>query len=247
MEKNVYEFAGHAVEIRSLHPQIHTMCAKYRTDRLPELVLSVSQGDIDRERRQFEEKKAPGDAQGPGYSDEYLETLAVYRKLAESLIERGILLFHGSAVAVDGACYLFAARSGTGKSTHARLWRELLGDRVVMVNDDKPLLSISGTGATVWGTPWDGKHHLSSNISVPLRAICFLERGAENRIQAISAREGWPGLWRQCYRPAEPEKLRRTVALLDTLSKNTRLYRLRCTPDIQAARVAYEAMSKGAF
>ncbi len=231
------------MEIRALHPLIHTMCAKYRTDRPPELVLSVSQSDIDRERGQFEAKKAAEER----HSDGYLETLAVYRKLAESLIERDILLFHGSAVAVDGACYLFAAKSGTGKSTHARLWRELLGDRVVMVNDDKPLLSISGTGATVWGTPWDGKHHLSSNISVPLRAVCFLERGTENHIQAISAREGWPGLWRQCYRPAEPEKLKRTVALLDTLSKNTRLYRLRCTPDIQAAQVAFDAMSKGAF
>lgn len=246
MEKHVYQFAGHAVEICSLYPQIHAMCGEYRTDNPPELVLSVSQSDIDYERRRLEEKASAEEVQNRGgCHDDYLETLAVYRKLAESLIEHNILLFHGSAVAVDGACYLFAAKSGTGKSTHARLWRELLGARAVMVNDDKPLLAITGTGADVWGTPWDGKHRLSSNICVPLRAVCLLERGQDNHIEPISAKEAWPVLWRQSYRPSDPEKLRRTLTLTDTLSKHTRLYRLRCTPDIQAARAAYETMSKG--
>ncbi len=67
-----------------------------------------------------------------------------YRKLAESLLEYGVLLFHGSSVAVDGFGYIFAAQSGTGKSTHARLWRELLGERAVMVNDDKVRCSTRG-------------------------------------------------------------------------------------------------------
>ncbi len=97
MEKNVYPFAGHAVAIWAPRPRIHAMCAAYRTDNPPELVLSVSQADIDRERGQFGAKKTAEER----HSDEYLETPAVYRKLAESLIERDILLFHGSAVAMD--------------------------------------------------------------------------------------------------------------------------------------------------
>ncbi len=266
MEKNVYRFAGHAVEICSLYPQIQTMCSGYRTTDCPELSLSVSQRDIDDERRRSEEERrrpddeiegsddkrrrpdkerTAWDGQGRRSHDAYLETLAVYRKLAESLIEYDTLLFHGSAVAVDGVCYLFAAKSGTGKSTHVRFWRELLGGRAVMVNDDKPLLAISDKGAIVWGTPWDGKHRLSSNISVPLRAICLLERGEKNSIEPISQKEAWPALWRQSYHPAEPDKLKRTLALVDGLSKHARLYRLNCTPDIQAARMAYEAMRKG--
>ncbi len=240
MEKHVYRFAGHTVEICSLYPKIHTICSEYRTEQNPELFLSISQRDIDDERRRSEKRELGG------YShDAYLETLAVYRKLAESLIEYDILLFHGSALAVDGACYLFAAQSGMGKSTHARLWRELLGGQVVMVNDDKPLLAISDSGVTVWGTPWDGKHRLSSNISAPLRAICLLERGEENSMEVITAKEAWPMLWRQSYRPTEPEKLKRVLAMTDILSKQARLYRLRCTPDIQAARIAYETMSEG--
>ena len=64
-----------------------------------------------------------------------METLAVYRKMADY----DTVLLHGSAIAVDDEGYFFTAKSGTGKSTHARLWREMLGDRAVMINDDNRL------------------------------------------------------------------------------------------------------------
>ena len=125
-------------------------------------------------------------------ADAYIETLAVYRKIAEQMPTYDTVLFHSSAVAVDGAAYLFAAKSGTGKSTHARLWRELLGDRAIMINDDKPLLRITDAGATVFGTPWNGKHRLGTNGSAPVRAICVLERGVQNNIERIGPKEAYP-------------------------------------------------------
>ena len=78
---------------------------------------------------------------------------------------------------MDGQAVLFTAKSGTGKSTHTKLWRDLFGERAVMVNDDKPLLRILKDGVLVCGTPWDGKHRLSTNCALPLKAICILERG----------------------------------------------------------------------
>ena len=107
--------------------------------------------------------------------DDYLETLAVCRKIAERMPEHNTFLFYGSCIAVDGAGYVFTAKSGTGKSTHTRLWRELLDNRATMVNDDKPLIRIADDDAIIYGTPWDGKHPLSHNIAVPLKAICILE------------------------------------------------------------------------
>lgn len=245
MEKHVYRFAGHAVEISSLYPYVHKMCRDYRTNDAAELFLSVSQSDTDYERQRAAKTGPENGARDRRRLDPYLESLGIYRKLAEALIPYGVLLFHGSAVAVDGVCYIFAARSGTGKSTHARYWRELLGSRAVMVNDDKPLITVTPAGATVWGTPWDGKHRLSRNISVPLRAICLLERGDANTITPITPKDAWPVLWRQTYRPADPDNLRRTVALTDALSRSAALYRLRCRPEPAAARLAYGAMSKG--
>ena len=152
------------------------------------------------------------------------------------------ILFHGSAVAVDGIGYLFTAKSGTGKSTHTRLWRELFGERAVMVNDDKPLIKVSENGIIVYGTPWDGKHRLSTNISVPLKAVCVLERSEENRIERVTADSVYDMLVQQVYRPQNPQRLLKTLQLIDVLSENAELYRLGCNMDISAAETAYNAM-----
>lgn len=130
--------------------------------------------------------------QAAEYTDAYLETLAVYRKIAEWMPMYNTLLFHGSVIAVDGKAYLFTAKSGTGKSTHTRLWREYFGERAVMINDDKPLLRITQEGVFAYGTPWDGKHRLSTNISAPLAGICILRRGNDNSIRMITGTRSLP-------------------------------------------------------
>ena len=142
---------------------------------------------------------------------------------------------------MDGAGYLFTAKSGAGKSTHARLWRELLGNRAVMVNDDKPLLHVNDDGTAIaYGTPWDGKHCLSSNTAVPLKAICILERASENTIREITKQEALPMLIQQAYRPADSAALAKTLALIDRL--NVGFYRLSCNMEIGAAELSYETM-----
>ena len=154
--------------------------------------------------------------------------------------EYNAFLFHGSAIAVDGEAYLFTAKSGTGKSTHARLWREMLGERAVMVNDDKPMIRVTDHGAIVYGTPWNGKHHLGANIAVPLKSICILERGAENQICRVSKAEALPMLVQQAHRPNDPAALARTMTLIDKLQAP--IYRLRCNMDISAAELSYNTM-----
>ena len=154
----------------------------------------------------------------------------------------GTFLFHGSCVAVDGQGYLFTAKSGTGKSTHTRLWREYLGDKAVMVNDDKPLLSVLESGVIVHGTPYNGKHKLGSNISVPLKAICILERAEENHIERITKAQAYAMLLQQVYRPQDSAQMAKTLQLIDKAAERTELYRLGCNMDISAAETAYNAM-----
>ena len=183
----IYRFAGVNVQIESLLPDIHKLCEAYRSSGEPDITVASVQSDIDLERERSEAEDVKEGRPVRRFSPGYLETLAVYRAIAEKMPYCDTVLFHGSCVAVDGEAYLFTAKSGTGKSTHARLWRELLGNKAVMVNDDKPLIRIDGSGrAVAFGTPWDGKHRLSSNIAVPLRAVCALERAADNSICEIS-------------------------------------------------------------
>ena len=237
-----YRFAGITVEIDSLYGDVHTLCRDYRADGRSEMRLRTTAEDIAFERVRSAREGAREGRSARTFSDGYLETLALYRQLAERLPAYGTVLFHGSCVAVDGAGYLFTARSGTGKSTHTRLWREMLGERAVMVNDDKPLLHIDGAGAVAFGTPWDGKHRLSRNMSVPLRALCLLTRAAENRIEPIGAAEAYPMLLQQVYRPLDSAALEQTLRLVDRLAASVSLWRLGCNMDAAAARIAFTAM-----
>ena len=178
------------------------------------------------------------------HSDHYLETLALYRKIAGRLAEHQTLLVHGSAIAVDGQGYLFTAKSGTGKSTHTRLWRELLGERAVMINDDKPLITVDENGVSIHGTPWCGKHGLHTNFSVPLRAICILERGEKDTIEPVSRDAAMPVLLQQTYRPGDMVQLGQVLTAVGRLAQSVRLYRLHCTMNPEAAQVAYAAMAQ---
>ena len=194
MFEGKYILADMCIGIRSLYDEVQRMCEDYRApmDSTPEFIVETTEQDIEAERIQSEETRIEEGLPPYAFDAAYLETLAVYRQIATECVLRGRLLMHGSVVAVDGRAYMFTAKSGTGKSTHVRLWRKLFGERAVMVNDDKPLLRIrrvSGDdlpadeeSVLVYGTPWDGKHRLSTNMSAPLEAICILTRAKENTI-----------------------------------------------------------------
>ena len=240
---NCYRFAGRTVEIRSLFAAVQEFCREYRVDGPADFPVTITREDIEQERmKSAREDQAEGRAVR-AFTDEYLETLAVYRQIAEKMPDYDTLLFHGSCVAADGAGYLFTAKSGTGKSTHTRLWRELLGERAVMVNDDKPLIRVGESEVTVFGTPWDGKHRLSCNIAVPLKGLCLLTRSEENWILPVTRAEAYPMLLQQVYRPADPAALRKTLTLLDLLASAVPLYRLGCNRELQAAELAYTMMA----
>lgn len=253
------QIAGKCFEIQHLYKYIKEYCKDYvirehnKTEEInfekdSSNLIVVTQSDIN-----FERDKSAAEDRKEGipiryFTDEYLETLAVYRKIAEQMLSYDTILFHGSVIAVDGEGYLFTAKSGTGKSTHTRLWRETFGDRAVMVNDDKPLLRITKEGVTAYGTPWDGKHRLSTNTSVPLKGICILERAAENHIIKLDTKEqlrsAYPMIVQQTHKSSNPANARKTMELIDRLMAALPIYRLSCNMEHAAAKVAYEGMQR---
>ena len=237
-----YKIADKVVEVNSIYDEVHEYCSDYQTDEPADYSITTTQADID-----FEREKSAREDEIEGipirqFTDSYLEELAVYRKIAEKMLNFDTVLFHGSVVAVDGVGYLFTAKSGTGKSTHTRLWREYFGERAVMVNDDKPLLHIADSGVVAYGTPYNGKHRLGTNTSVPLKAICILTRSADNHIEPITREQAYTMLLQQVYRPADMLKMAKTLELVDRLADGVKLYRLGCNMDISAAKIAYEGM-----
>lgn len=242
MSNFTIKLADKNISVSSLHSFVKEYCRDYLTTEQEDFSVNVSQSDIDFEKEKSRREDIKENIPVREFSDYYLETLAVYRRIADKMIDFDTILFHGSVIAVDGIGYLFTAKSGTGKSTHTRLWREYFGERAVMVNDDKPLISITEKGAVVYGTPWNGKHRLSTNISVPLKAVCILERSAENHIEEITAKQAYNMLVQQVHKPKGPQKLMKTLHLIDRLAEKVKLYRLGCNLDISAAEIAYNAM-----
>ena len=236
------KLAGKVISVSANFDTTLKFCSDYLTDEAEELSVSVSKEDV-----LFEKEKSDRERELEGLPAwepplPYLETLALYRKIAESLVSFGIILFHGSAIAVDGEVYLFTAKSGTGKSTHTRLWREVFGERAVMINDDKPLISVTDEEVRVFGTPWNGKHRLGTNSSAPLRAICILERGLENEIHEEPSMMTFPEILSQTYRFSDVAGMTSTMATLDKMLKQIKVYRLHCNMDREAAEVSYLGM-----
>ncbi|MDO4515222.1 MAG: hypothetical protein Q4B72_14470, partial [Lachnospiraceae bacterium] len=177
------------------------------------------------------------------YSEGYLETIAVYRKIADYVSHKHAAVFHGALIELHGEGYLFTAKSGTGKTTHIRNWMKQYPE-VQIVNGDKPILKVDGQKIRAYGTPWCGKEGYQSNQSVPLKAVIILERSVENHIQKMEPRQVLAELLGQTYRPADGLGMYRAMELVGDLCERVALYRLGCNMEQESAVVAYEGMQE---
>lgn len=234
------EIAGTVFAVTSLFDSTRDYCKNYLTEKEPEHSIEVFRDDLVFEQDFLDQEAREEGLKRRKFSDPFLERAAIQRKAAACLFARNVLLFHGSGIALDGEGYLFTAACGTGKSTHTRFWREQLG--AVAVNDDKPFLKISIAGITMYGAPWSGKHGLDTNMAVPLKGLCILQRGPENKILPITPEEAMGMLLHQGCPPLDENARPRFRELTQMLAGTVPLWRMECTKDPQAAVIACAAM-----
>ena len=238
------KIAGAVAAVSALFDSTPHYFKAYLTEEAPDFSVVVTEADLRFEQAELDREAAEEGFRRREFTDPFLERAAIQRAFAEYLFDFDTILLHGSTVAVDGRAYLFAAKSGTGKSTHTRLWRETFGDRAVMINDDKPFLRLTEQGVIAFGSPWSGKHGLDTNTSAPLAGVCILERGTENVIRPMPPEVALPRLQKEAYAPMEEEKYPQFQTLVEKLSRQVPLWHMTCTKDPQAAQVAYDAMGK---
>ena len=238
--------AGVNVEIDTLSESMMRGCRNYLVSgQKPDISVQIREEDLEEEWREIQLDAERFHFQPAVHSAAETEWVCLYEKICEQLIDYDILLFHGSCLSIDGTGYLFTAPSGTGKSTHARMWRETFGDRVVMINDDKPLIRVAEDGSPfAYGTPWCGKHNLNTNTSVPLRAMIALNRGTANRIEKIPRKEAYSYLLRKgIFYPKEAEKRLKVAVLLDKMNQRLDYYECWCDISHEAAQVIYQGLT----
>lgn len=183
----------------------------------------------------------------PGLSEEdavYLESGFQFYRL---LLAHSGLMLHASAVELDGRAYLFSAPSGTGKSTHTRLWQKVFGTSAIVFNDDKPALRRVDGKWFAYGTPWCGKDGINQNRRVPLAGICYLKRGTENQIRRLDPQMAVRRIIPQTlHKFGAVQNLDLLLSILNRLIYEIPIYEMDCLPNEDAAQLSYETMRRGA-
>ena len=232
----LYRIADFLFDIVPRYDLLARVCEPYRTAEggTPDLRIEISEQQL-REAAQRDTE----------HSVAYAESLCVCRAVSQYAAEHGVILFHAAAVEVDGKAYAFSAPSGTGKSTHIRLWRRVYGARVEIINGDKPLLREKEGVLTVYGTPWCGKEGWHRNTSAPLAGLCFIERAEKNGIRRMESSEAVERIFSQLLKPASPDGVAETLRIADLLIRNVPIFLLGCDVSDEAAKTSFTAMVEG--
>lgn len=158
---------------------------------------------------------------------------ALMVQFAMATAGQGTVLFHAAVVSHGGRGYMFLGKSGTGKSTHARLWLNHI-EGTELVNDDNPVVR----DGVVYGSPWSGKTPCYRNVSYPLGSIVMLSQAPYNKIRRLGGIEAYAALVAsisgQRWDRRIADGLHQTENALVT---HVPVWHLECLPDEAAARV----------
>ncbi len=154
------------------------------------------------------------------------------------------VLFHAAVVSYQEQAYMFLGTSGTGKSTHARLWLQHI-EGTELVNDDNPVVTIHDDGtAWVYGSPWSGKTPCYRNVSYPLGALVMLRQAPQNTIQRLSGLTAYatlvPSISGMRWDQDVANGLHDTE---NTLAQTVPTWLLDCLPDREAAMTCQQAIA----
>ena len=169
------KLANTVIEVNAYNETTKRYCEDFLCDEEPKYVITLTKEDLENETHLSNDGKV--------YVNE--EISALYRRIADTFIEQGIIVAHGASFKVNNCGFIITARSGVGKSTHVRLLKEYLKDELVYINDDKPLLEVKDDDIVIHSSPWNGKERRGNNISSSLKAIIFLNRGIDNTYRKL--------------------------------------------------------------
>lgn len=183
----------------------------------------------------------------PSFSHDALVSLALHSSVARQLPSEDCFIFHSAAISYRERGVLFAAPSGTGKTTHISLWKKNLGNDVSIINGDKPIIRInqwegSGGCAMAYGSPWAGKEGWQTNAKVVVDSIVFIDRGDRNTIEQVSPDRVLERAMRQTYFPPSGVAKVQTLELLGKLLSSVRLFILSCDMTDGAFKASYEGL-----
>ena len=159
------------------------------------------------------------------------------------ILKYGAVAIHSSVIVAEGRGVLFLGESGTGKSTHTRLWRESI-EGAKLLNDDSPIVRIVDGEVRVYGSPWSGKTPCYKNEVYPMAGLCRLSQAPHNRITRLSNLMAIGALLPSCPPIfAHDSALQDMIcATVGNIVRGVKSYHLECLPNSEAAELSYNTI-----
>lgn len=229
------KLADLVIEINNKYDFIKQQCKDYIIESdTTDIVASCTDEQIEKEHENYEQKDV--------FSLGYCESICIYRSICLQMPQFDAFVFHSAVACVDGFAFAFAAKSGTGKSTHLLLWKEYLKDKMTIINGDKPIMRFIDGVLYAYGTPWCGKEGWNENKKAPLKAICFIERSETNRIKPIEKNIAADLVMNQIIIPKDPFGAIKTLDMMDQMLSKIDTWLLGCNISIESAMLSYNTM-----
>ncbi len=228
----ICKIADFIIEFKNPSKPVSDYLKDYAFDGVPQFCIEVSDEEIAHAHTLTK----------TSINDFQAEMTATYTKLLSWLPSFEAMFLHASLIEVHGQGVAFTALSGTGKSTHTLLWQKHLGDKLTIINGDKPIIRFEDSLPFGYGNPWNGKEGLGTNTKTPIKHLCFIERSDKNSCVKISAEEALQGIFNQIFIPKDSATALKTLELLDRLLKSVDVWVIKCNTDISAATTAYNTI-----
>lgn len=162
---------------------------------------------------------------------------------AQAILPHGAVSIHASVVVNDGKGFLFMGKSGTGKSTHSALWLKHI-EGSWLLNDDNPIVRVTGEDVMVYGSPWSGKTPCYRNESAPVAGIVRLKQAPRNRFRVCEDIAAFSAVLPGCSVLRQDMRLHEAMCeTLAALTELTLVGELECLPDREAAEVCRRGMA----
>lgn len=232
------KFANFFVEINPLYDYTKKMIKYFETDEVPtSQVITLGEKFSDDDYKKY-------NSHYPDVSVEEAEHIFLATEFFRKILKYNAIMIHSSAIKYNGKCYLFSADSGVGKSTHTSLWQEVYGDKVQIINDDKPIIRIKNNKLIVYGSPFAGGTMKFQNDSADLEAIVFLERSKNNSIGELSPQKAMRYLFKESVRKIGKNQMNNSLNMISVILENCKFYKLKCNMDKSSAILSHDTIVK---
>lgn len=228
----------------------YTLCTKIKPERVEiqfyhfrdEQEIMLINEALKEYKKTMPNPKEYKNAETAVFKPEFPLINATDQAMRYAMLHYNAFMVHASAIVYQNQGILFSAPSGTGKTTHTKLW-EQFDSSAFILNDDSPILRFMDDGKVyACGSPWAGASGEGQNAMVPLKAIVFLQQGSENEITELQTLQALQWLLGSVSRPVDKGLMDKLFTLIHLLLSGTPCYILKCRPDLEAVQTVHKAL-----